>query len=32
VTVVEVRTNSLYGRLANVRKPAAPSFAEAIGA
>jgi len=33
VTVVEVRTNSLYGRLANSRAPAAPSLVtEQIGA
>jgi tRNA-2-methylthio-N6-dimethylallyladenosine synthase len=32
VTVLEVRTNSLFGTLANVRQPAAPVLAEAVGA
>ena len=32
VTVTEVRTNSLFGTLANVRKAAAPSHVEAVGA
>jgi tRNA-2-methylthio-N6-dimethylallyladenosine synthase len=32
VTVIEVRTNSLFGVLANARKLDAPSLAEAVGA
>jgi tRNA-2-methylthio-N6-dimethylallyladenosine synthase len=32
VTVLEVRTNSLFGALANARQPAAPVLAEAVGA
>jgi tRNA-2-methylthio-N6-dimethylallyladenosine synthase len=32
VTVTEIRTNSLFGTLANARKPAVPPFAEAVGA
>jgi len=30
VTVIEVRTNSLFGTLVNARQPAAPALAEAI--
>jgi tRNA-2-methylthio-N6-dimethylallyladenosine synthase len=32
VTVIEVRTNSLFGTLVNARQPAAPSLVEAVGA